>query len=104
MGCDWLQPDSLLQPDYGEPDPMCGFAPGTQLAWAGHGDPAAFGLMEQSSEEAIPGDIYVEAEPVLPRRDGGMPDEPVVCVIVAPGHSTGTEIYEFTVPDGWEPP
>ena len=89
---------ALLQPDYGEPDPDCGWAPGMEVGWAGEGNPADFGLLERR-DEAPPGDIYVEAEPALPRQEDGFSDERQVCVVVAPGQG-----YAFSVPDGWEPP
>ena len=89
---------ALVHTDYGEPDPMCGWAPGMEVGWAGEGNPAEFGLLEQG-DFARPGAIYVETQPVLPRQDERIPDGRQVCVIVGP--STG---YHFTAPDGWEPP
>jgi hypothetical protein len=89
---------SIVAPDYGEPDPMCGWAPGMKVGWAGRGSPADFGLLEPR-DLGRPGAIYVEAEPVPPRQDEGIPPGRQVCVMVSP-----TRGYAFTVPDGWEAP
>lgn len=89
---------ALVEPDYGEPSPDCGWAPGMEVGWAGQGDPAEFGLGERG-DFSRPGAIYVEAEPTLPRQEPGIPAGRQVCVIVGPGQG-----YHFTLPDGWEPP
>ncbi len=89
---------AVVQPDYGEPDPMCGWAPGMEVGWAGRGRPADFGLADRGDPAPV-GNIYVEAGPALPRLDEGFSDERQVCVIVGPSRG-----YAFSVPDGWEPP
>jgi hypothetical protein len=71
-----------------------------EVGWAGKGSPAEFGLLERG-DFARPGDIYVEAEPALPREHEGIPDGRQVCVIV---ERDGSLIYAFTAPNGWEPP
>ena len=74
------------------------------MAWSGHGDPVDFGLTERRRGAPIPGDIYVEAEPLIRELGDGLPpDEALVCVISL-GHPSGTEVYMSLLPDGWEPP
>ncbi len=89
---------ALVEPDYGEPSPWCGWAPEMEVGWAGRGNPADFGLVE-GRDSVRPGNIYVEAEPALPRQDPLLPPERQVCVILGDGQG-----YAFSVPDGWEAP
>jgi hypothetical protein len=69
-----------------------------EVGWAGRGSPAEFGLSEPG-DFARPGNIYVEAEPTLPRQDERLPGDRQVCVIVGPSDG-----YAFSAPDGWESP
>ena len=99
-GCTLLLPESLET--YGEPPSDCrGFVPGAGLAWAGHGHPEDFGLIEPDIEhEGVRGDIFVEA--VRSDADGGAAQRQF-CVLV-PSRENPSAVYGFGVPEGWVPP
>ena len=49
------------------------FAPGTEIVWMAFGKPTDYSLDARDISGELPGHMYVEGDPVLPRPDGGPP-------------------------------
>jgi hypothetical protein len=89
----------LPDAQYGEAKDICEmdvFAPGTEMEWAGRGNPAALGLVGPGTPDMPEGqaEIYVGA--------GAAGDGRVFCAVWPT--SGGTAANSGPVPDGWQPP
>ena len=67
------------------------------------GKPTDYGLDTRDISGELPGHIYVEGDPVLPRPDGG-PPERTYCVVVPENERRLYQTYRGSVPAGWRPP
>ena len=93
---------NLVAPDWGVAHPQCLWPDGTELAWAGQGDPVELVLtkfdpvLHDSLER---GDVYVSANPM--EREGLAPDRQWCHVVPEAG---GFEVRTGSVPEGSESP
>ena len=89
---------------YGEAPEECHFAPGAELAWAGHGHPEDFGLVPRGVEHpSLIGDIFVEAERAPGQQPDGVTPARGYCVLIPSAEDPSTASGS-TVPEGWRPP
>ena len=78
----------------------CELIEGTRVAWRAEGNPVDFGL-GPAGEPGVAGEVYVEAEPLIPDPEGRQRVR-VFCVLVRDPDRLG--VYTGLVPKDWEPP